>query len=347
MNIAFRYAGRITLACAFAMVTAEILRYPHAVRAVLSASLVAALPTFRRALMRQRFLIVICAGLLGMSVEALFRDALWLFLPVYFVLVVLLYRFASKSRDFATMTIVGYGLSGSLYNSFSGASDQPIMGGFYRTLYCMVGLISASLAFYLVPIKKPPIASATRRQAYPMRDLLFLGFCACTAEWVGVLTNQYLESPFIVLMSLTWGVQLCTIKDKTDMIWNLGIACFALVMAASFDTMVCFSTNNFAVYMALYLSVIFAMHFTKASFPKLAPRLALFTIVTSAGILMVPAPIQTFAGILKVQYSMLTGILLATFLWFIDQALRSVELAVMEAGKSSEDGNHASLLPKG
>lgn len=328
MNIPFRYAGRITLACALSMVTAEILRYPHAVRAILSASLVAALPTFRRALMRQRFLLVWLGGMVGMGVEALFRDAPWFFIPVYFVLVVLLYRLASKSRDFATMTIVGYGLSGSLDNMFGGPSNEAIFGGFYRALYCSVGLAAASLAFFFVPVNKPPAASRTVPTSYPFRDLLFLGFCASTALWIGVLTSQYFSSAFVVLMSLTWGVQLCTIREKTDMVWNFAFACLGLVAASAFDIVVSFSTNNYAIYTTLYLMVIFAMHFTKATYPKLSPRLALFTIITSAGILMVPAPIQNIQGILRVQFSMLAGILLATALWFIDQALRSVELSV-------------------
>ena len=331
MNIPARYAGRVTLACGLAMVTAEILRYPHAVRAILSAALVASLPTFRRALMRQRFLLVWLGGIVGMGVETLFRDATWLFIPAYFTLVVLLYRIASKSRDFATMTIVGYGLSGSLDNMFGGAANEPIFGGFYRALYCSVGLTAASLSFLFVPVKKPPPASRVPPTAYPLRDLLFLGFCASTAEWVGVLTSQYLTSSFIVLMSLTWGVQLCTIRDKTDMVWNLAISFLALAAAAAFDIVVTFSTNNFAIYLILYLTVIFSMHFAKASFPKFAPRLALFTIVTSAGIFMLPAPIHSLQGIVRIQYSMLAGILLATALWFIDRSLRSVEAAVLYA----------------
>jgi hypothetical protein len=321
------------------MVTAEILRYPHAVRAILCASLVAGLPTFRRALMRQRFLLVWIAGIVGMTVETLFRDAPWFFIPAYFLLVVLLYRMASKSRDFATMTIVGYGLSGSLDNMFANPANEPIFGGFYRALYCSVGLTAASLAFFLVPVKKPPSAARTRPTAYPLRDLLFLGFCAATAEWVGLLTSQYLASSFVVLMSLTWGVQLCTIRDKTDMAWNFALSCLGLAAAAAFDVAVAFSTNNFAVYLILYLTVIFSMHFTKASLPKMAPRLALFTIVTSAGILMVPAPIQSFQGILRVQFSMLAGILLATALWFLDRSLRSVEAAVM-CGKEKSSRGH-------
>jgi len=335
VNIPVRYAGRITLACGLAMVTAEILRYPHAVRAILSASLVASLPTFRRALMRQRFLLVWLGGIVGMGAETMFREAAWLFIPTYFTLVVLLYRMASKSRDFATMTIVGYGLSGSLDNMFGGAANEPIFGGFYRAFYCSVGLTAASLAFLFVPVKKPPAAARTRPTAYPLRDLLFLGFCASTAEWFGVLTSQYFTSSFVVLMSLTWGVQLCTIRDKTDMVWNLAISCLGMVVAVAFDVVVSFSTNNFAIYLILYLTVIFSMHFAKASFPKMAPRLALFTIVTSAGLLMVPAPIQSFQGILRIQFSMLAGILLATALWFIDQAMRSIELSVARAAERS------------
>ena len=136
-------------------------------------------------------------------------------------------------------------------------------------------------------------------------------------------------------MSLTWGVQLCTIRDKTDMVWNLAISCLGMVVAVAFDVVVSFSTNNFAIYLILYLTVIFSMHFAKASFPKMAPRLAHFTIVTSAGLLMVPAPIQSFQGILRIQFSMLAGILLATALWFIDQAMRSIELSVARAAERS------------
>jgi len=99
-----------------------------------------------------------------------------------------------------------------------------------------------------------------------------------------------------------------------------------------------FSTNNFGVYMIAYLTVIFLMHFTKASFPLLAPRLNLFTIVTSAGILMVPQPIQTIQGILRIQYSMLAGIAVATIVWFVDRSLRSVESWVAQPEGRRESG---------
>ena len=327
-----RYAGRITLACGLSMVAAEILRYPHAVRAILCASLVAGLPTFRRSLMRQRFLLVWLAGFVGMGVEALFRDAPWLLLPAYFLLVVMLYRFASKSRDTATMTIVGYGLSGSLDNSFFASLNEPIFGGFYRALYCSVGLTAASIAFFLIPLKKPPAVARIRPVSYPFRDLLFLGVCAITALWVGGVMPQYLTSSFVVLLSLTWGIQLCTIRDKTTLVWNVGISVLALAAASFFDAAVVFSTNNFGVYLIAYLSVIFSMHFLKATFPKFAPRLNLFTIVTSAGILMIPAPIQTIQGILKIQCSMLAGIVVATIVWIIDRSLRGVEASVERSG---------------
>ena len=336
MNIPVRYAARITLACGFSMVTAEILRYPHAVRAILSASLVAGLPTFRRALMRQRFLLVWLGGFVGMGIEALFRDAPWLFLPANFCLAFLLYSLASKSRDFATMTIVGYGLSGSLDNVFVSSGNDPVLGGFYRALYCSVGLTAASIAYLMIPVRKPPAVSRVTPQSYPTRDLVFLGICASTAVWIGVLTSQYFASAFIVLMSLTWGVQLCTIRDKSVMVWNLSIAVLGLLAAVVFDVLVALSTNNFGVYLIAYLIVIFTMHWVKTSFPTIAPRLGLFTIVTSAGILMVPAPIQSFHGILKIQFSMFAGIILSTILWFIDRSLRSVEEAVLSSVRRKE-----------
>ena len=85
-----------------------------------------------------------------------------------------------------------------------------------------------------------------------------------------------------------------------------------------------------------YLLVIFLMNFTKATFPAFAPRLNLFTIVTSAGILMVPQPIQTIQGILKIQYSMLAGIAVATIVWILDRFLRSVEFAVEQSGSDQK-----------
>jgi hypothetical protein len=336
VNIPIRFSARVALAVGLSVITAEILRYPHSVRATLCASLVAGLPTFRRALMRQRFLLVWIGGLIGMAIETMFRDAPWFFLPAYFLLVVMLYRFASKSRDVATMTIVGYGLSGSLDNMFIDSANEPIFGGFYRALYCTVGLLAASLAFVILPIRKPPKGSRVPPRSYPMRDLVFLGFCACTAEWVGVLTSQYLTSSFIVLMSLTWGVQLCTIKDKTTMIWNGSLGILGLLVALMFDVAISFSTNDFGIYLAAFLTLIFSINWLKVKYPAMAPRLAIFVIITTAGTCMVPGPVHSFQQVLRVIYSMFTGILLSTILWFIDRSLRSVEAAVMEWGEETK-----------
>lgn len=338
MNIPIRYATRVALAVGLSATTAEILRYPHAVRATLCATLVAGLPTFRRALMRQRFLLVWIAGIIGMTVETLFRDAPWFFIPAYFLLVVLLYRFASKSRDFATMTIVGYGLSGSLENMFTVSADEPIFGGFYRALYCSVGLTAASLAYFLIPLRKPPKGTRVAPKSYPFRDLVFLGFCASTADCVGVITSQYLSSAFIVLMSLTWGVQLCTIKDKTTMIWNGTLGLLGLLVALLFDVVICFSTNDFGIYLAAFILLIFSIQWVRVKYPAMAPRLAIFAMITCAGTCMVPAPMQSFAQILKIILSMFAGLLLSTALWFIDRSLRSVEEAVLLWGKKTPGG---------
>jgi hypothetical protein len=330
VKIPIRFASRIALAVGLSVITAEILRYPHYVRATLCASLVAGLPTFRRALMRQRFLLVWIGGIVGMAVEALFRDAPWFFLPAYFILVVSIYRFASKSRDVATMTIVGYGLSGSLDNLFIDSPNTPIFGGFYRALYCTVGLVAASVAFAIIPIRKPPQGTRVAPVSYPMRDLVFLGFCACTAEWIGVLTSQYLTSSFIVLMSLTWGVQLCSIKDKTTMIWNGSLGILGLLVALIFDVVISFSTNDFGIYLTAFLTLIFFINWLKVKYPAVAPRLVIFVIISTAGTCMVPSPVQNFAQVFKILFSMFAGILLSTILWFMDRTLRTAEVAMVE-----------------
>jgi len=337
VNIPTRYASRVALAVGLSVVTEEIIRYPHAVRAALCSSLVAGLPTFRRALMRQRFLLVWLGGMIGIFVETLFRDAPWFFLPAYFVLVVMLYKIASKSRDVATMTIVGYGLTGSLQNHFTGYADDPVMGGFYRALYCCIGLVAASLAFVIIPIKKPPKGSRVTPVSYPMRDLFYLGFCAATAEWVGALTSQYFSSAFLVLMSLTWGVQLCTIKDKRTMAWNGSLGVLGLLVLLMFDVAVSFSTNDFGCYLAGFLCLIFGIAWLKVKYPVMAPRMGIFIMITTAGVCMVPGPYESFAVILKVIFSMFAGMALSTILWFIDSSLRSVELSVVPMNKREPD----------
>ena len=334
MNKPVRMAFRSSLAVGLSLLTAELLRYPHPVRAVLCASLVAGLPTFRGSFMRQRFLRVWAGAGIGMIMEAVFRDAPWFFLPAYFLMVSLLFGIGSKSRDAATMLIIAYGLSGSLENQFSDAGSEPIYGGFCRALYCTVGLLAASLSFVVFPVPKPIPGYRVRPVTYPVRDTLFLGLCATLAMCVGLIAKEYLISSFTVLGSLTWGITLCTRRDKSGLPLTFAAGIAGLLAAMAFDSVLSSSTNTLAFYMGAFLAVVWLLNWVKASFPSMAPYLAVFSSILLACMVMVPEPIQSFGTTLRIICSMMSGIVLSTVLWVIDLSLRSVEQWVETAGNA-------------
>lgn len=120
------------------------------------------------------------------------------------------------------------------------------------------------------------------------------------------------------------------------MIWNGSLGILGLLVALMFDVAISFSTNDFGIYLAAFLTLIFSINWLKVKYPAMAPRLAIFVIITTAGTCMVPGPVHSFQQVLRVIYSMFTGILLSTILWFIDRSLRSVEAAVMEWGEETK-----------
>lgn len=331
MNAPVRMAFRSTLAIALTLFATEIYPNPVAVRGLLCASLVSALPTFRRAVMRQRFLLIWAGAGVGMLSEVLFRDAPWFFAPFYFVLVCLVFLMGSKSRDTATMIIIAYGLSGSLFNKFSGNGNEPVFDGFFRALWCSIGVLAGSFSFLIFPVPKAPVTARARPVNFPIRDCIYLAFCAVTSLVVGLLTSQYLASPFLVMVTLVWGITLMTQRDRSALPMTFVMAVISVIVALSFDSIISSSTNNLMVFLTAFLAVVWLINWLKFSFSFLTQILSFFLIIFLTGAGMSPRPLQSFDATLTNLYSVLTGIVLATILWVIDQALRSVEVFVKES----------------
>jgi hypothetical protein len=337
MNKAVSLACRSTLAVGLTLLATEIYPNSVAVRGLLCASLVSGLPTFRRVLMRQRFLLIWAGAGVGMLSETLFRDAPWFFLPCYFGLLCLLFFIGSKSRDAATMVIIVYGLSGSLDNKFLDSGNEPIFDGLYRALWCSIGLMTASLAFLIFPDPESPASPNPRPisqpVSFPSRDVIFLGFCATVAVSVGVVAVQYVASAFLVMVTLVWSISLCTMKDKSSLPGNFLMGIAGALLAIAFASMISSSTNNVMIFLSAFLAVFWFINWLKVAVPSLAPFLQFFLILFITAGAMSPKPIQSFDATLTNIYSILGGIVLATILWSIDQFLRSVELAVMRIGE--------------
>ena len=326
-------ASRSTLAIGLTLLATEIYPNSVAVRGLLCASLVSGLPTFRRTMMRQRFFLLWAAAGTGMLTEVLFRDAPWFFIPFYVGLACLVFLIGSKSRDTATMVIIAYGLSGSLLNKFPGSGNEPIFDGFFRAFWCSVGLLAGSLSFLIFPIPKAPTTARVRPVNFPIRDCIYLGACAVISLLIGLIANQYLASPFLVMVTLVWGITLCTQRDKSALPMTFILAIAAVMVALSFDVIISASTNNLMIFLSAFLGIIWLINWLKFAFASLTQILSFFLIIFMTGAGMSPKPLQSFDLTLTNLYSVLSGIVLATALWVIDQALRSVELVVLPSNQ--------------
>lgn len=331
MNKPVRMAFRNTLAVGITLLATEIYPNPVAVRGLLCASLVSALPTFRRSAMRQRFFLMWMAAGIGMLSEVLFRDAPWFFIPFYFALVCLVFYMGSKSRDTATLIIIAYGLSGSLLNKFPGSGNEPVFDGFFRAFWCSFGLFAGVFSFLVFPIPKAPATARALPVNFSARDCIYLGTCAIVSLIIGVAAAQYLSSPFLVMVTLVWGINLCTIKDKSAMPMTFVFAVLAVMAAVAFDSVISSSTNNLMVFLSAFMVIVWIVNWLRFTFASVTPMLSFFLIVFLAGAGMSPMPFQSFSFTLTNLISVLGGIVVSSVLWGIDQLLRAAELAAEQS----------------
>jgi hypothetical protein len=232
------------------------------------------------------------------------------------------------------MVIIAYGLSGSLLNKFPGSGNEPVFDGFFRAFWCSFGLLAGSFSFLIFPVPKAPTTARVRPVNFAVRDCIYLGACAIISLLIGLIANEYLSSPFLVMVTLVWGITLCTQRDKSALPMTFLLSIAAVIVALSFDVIISASTNNLMIFLSAFLGIIWLINWLRLSFAYLTPILSFFLIIFMTGAGMSPKPLQSFDFTLTNLYSVLSGIVLATVLWVIDQVLRSMELIAERSGEN-------------
>lgn len=325
MNEAWRPACRLALGVALAMIAILTLHYPHSFRAMLAVALIANLPTFRRRSMRQRLLLVWIAGAMGAAVEALFLDAPWLYLPAYTMLIFVTMKLASRSRDAATMTLLVYGLSGSLISGPI-ANSGPIMGGFYRTLAVTIGIFAAAIAFYLIPLRKGFRPLLPEPVNLKSRDTFFLGLVgvAClTGGHVWLTENRV----FAIMGGVPWAIQLLTASPAMLRVRLVG-ALIGTASALAILSILSASNNNAGVYITVISCVMGIIGYLGVRFPWIKPGCAQFAVSFMVPTGMLTAPVRSFHQEFLIFEAMWLGILIASVMYWLHLILLSVEKRV-------------------
>jgi len=332
MSDAWRPACRLALAVALGLLTILTLKFPHCFRTMLAVSLLANLPTFHRSTMRQRLLLVWIAGMMGSIVEALFLDAPWLYVPAYLLLIFITMLLACRSRDAATMTLLVYGLSGSLISGKI-ADSAPIMGGFYRTIAVTIGVFVAAIAFYIIPLRKgfrPQLPEPVR---FTGRDTFFLGIVGAVCL-VGGHTFVPDNRVFAIMGGIPWGIQLLSASTSALRL-RLAGALTGTIVAMLTLSVLSASTNNVAIYIIVVATIMGLVGFLGSSLPWLKPAGAQFAVCFMIPTGMLPGPIQNFHQVFSIVEAMWLGIILATLLYWLHQWLLTVEKAVEGSGQTA------------
>ena len=332
MSDAWRPACRMALGVALALLVILTLKYPHSFRAMLAVSLLVNLPSFRRRAMRQRLLLVWITGAMGSVVEAVFLDAPWLYVPAYLLLIFTTMALASRSRDAATMTLLVYGLSGSLISGEI-AESAPIIGGFYRTLAVTIGLFAAAAAFYIIPLRKGFRPQLPTPVNFTGRDTFFLGvvgaFCL-----VGGHTIVPDNSVFTIMGGIPWAIALLSTTGPVLRVRLAGALMGSTVALATLSVMSA-STNNVAFYMIVVCCIMAVIVYLGYSFPGIKPGCAQFTVSFMIPMGMLPGPTQSVHQIFSIIEAMWFGFLIASLLYWLHQWLLSVEKAVEGSGHAA------------
>lgn len=332
MSDAWRPACRLALGVALAMIAILTLKYPHCFRAMLAVSLLANLPTFRRSTMRQRLLLVWVAGAMGSAVEALFLDAPWLYVPSYLLLIFATMALASRSRDAATMTLLVYGLSGSLISGRI-AESAPIMGGFYRTLAVTIGIFAAAAAFYIIPLRKGYRPQLPEPVNFRSRETFFLGFVGILCLIVGhtlVKDNRV----FVIMGGVPWAIQLLSASRPVIMARLTGAVTGSLVAFFTLSVLSA-STNNIAVYLTVICLIMGTIGYLGSRFPSFKPGCAQFAVCFMIPTGMLPGPMRNFHQVLSIIEAMWIGIIISSLLYFLHQWLLAVEKIVGDSGREA------------
>ncbi|MEI6322702.1 MAG: hypothetical protein WCP60_06335 [bacterium] len=323
MSKAAWVAFRAATAIGIALLSILIFRPESPFRAVLAGYLVVCLPTFRRKMMRQRLILVWCAGILGMALDAFFRDAPWLYIGFFVLMVTSLLIVASRSRDLATMTLLLYGISGSMPNTYN-IDSEAIYDGFFRALNCSIGILSASIAFLIFPLRKPPVGTANLPIRFPVRDTFFIAVVGAAAICTANLFSSVITSAFVVFGALTWSIALCTQPREAIMARVVGGIC-GITASIFFISVICFSTNEILYYLASFIAVVWLCTWVGVQYPAWKPFANQFVFYFMVEAIMVPRPVHNLHESILIASSLYLGVVTATLLWFLDRLLRSME----------------------
>jgi uncharacterized membrane protein YccC len=317
--IAFRSATAIGLT----LLTILVFRPEQPFRSVLAAALTVALPTFRASAMRQRLLLVWATGILGMLLDAFFRDAPWFYLGFIVLIATGLLIVASRSRDLATLTLVAYGLSGSLPGGYEPQS-MPILEGFYRSLNISIGIICSAIAFQIFPLRKPPSHTLAKRINFPVRDTFFIALSGALSIIVVKIFSGPVISTFCVFGALTWSIKLCT-QSRDLLIRDFIGRVLGVLASVAFVIIVCFSTNHPLPYLIAYSGIAWMIVWVSNTYPRHSSVCTSLLILFLATSMMSPKPYESFHMPLRIAFSIFVGMGCATLLWLIDRPLRAVE----------------------
>jgi hypothetical protein len=269
---------------------------------------------------------------MGSVVEALFLDAPWLYVPAYFLLIFASMALASRSRDAATMTLLVYGLSGSLISGKI-ADSAPIMGGFYRTLAVTIGIFAAALAFYIIPLRKGFRPQLPEPVNFQHRETFFLGFVGVLCL-LGGHTFVPNNGAFAIMGGLPWAIQLLSAPTSALRIRLVG-AVLGTISAMFTISVLSASTNNIAVYVTVISLIMGSIGYLGYTVPLLRPGCAQFAVCFLIPTGILTSPTHNFHLLFSIVEAMWLGIIVASLLYFFHEWLLRVEKTVMNSGREA------------
>jgi len=315
----------LTLFCFF------LLHIPNSFRALNTAALLCSIPIFRSGLMKQRMILIWISGLMGMAIDSMFREAPWLYLCAFMLLIYTTMQLASRSRDAATLMILVFGYSGSVPTSDLFGAD-PVVSGFQRTIGVSLGVIIAIIAFQIFPVKKGKIFHHSDPVSFDRRDLLFLAVAGAALLCVGAAVVKKYDT-FVVMLGLAWALGLPTQSWAVNRLQLGGLAlgtCVAIVELTIFSA----SSNNLAVYIAMISTFVGIAAYLGTRFPKLKPAQGLFIIGSLLPNTTLFRPLPNVTALLPMIGSMWLGVLVSSLVFLIFNVAEEIEKKVLDWGRT-------------
>ena len=328
-----RIAWRMGAAIALTLFIFFLLHIPNSFRALNTVAMLCGITVFQHGLMKQRLILIWISGVMGMSIDALFRDAAWFYLPAYMLLVYTTMHLASRSRDAATMMLLVFGYSGSVPTSDFFEAD-PIIAGFQRTIGMTIGVLVAIVVFYIFPVKNRAAIHQLEPVRFGRRDLFFLAISAAVLLCVGAgVVKQY--GTFVVMLGLAWAIGLPSQTMVVNRLQLGGLAlgnCTALTLLTIFSA----SSNNTAIYIAVIAGIIGTVAYIGAMHPNLKPAQGLFIIGTLVPCTFDFHPVPNVTPLFPMFASMWIGVIVSSLIYILFRSLEGVEKFALKDGVSQQ-----------